>query len=306
MANFMSPNNYLDPKTGRPRVGINRNWVYSEKYDGERAIYNGKTLVSKNNMPIKCPTWFTEMLEIAGTRLDGELYFGRGNWGKTGILRAKKLDEQAWKNIKYMIFDIPDADLMEYLPERLAKLQLIIRRIRSNWSHTWPCPFHVVDFIPYTGKPTLTSYFNQIVSAKGEGLILRNTISYYHYGKSDNILKYKPIQDCEVEIIDYVDGNGRNAGRLGSFKVRELLNPRIVFSVSGLTDNIRNNYKRTHPIGTVITVLYTERTVTGKPRFPRYKGIRVDNITSDGQIAQGKPIKSPRKIIRIRIKKPVT
>jgi len=73
-------------------------------------------------------------------------------------------------------------------------------------------------------------------------------------------------------------GNGKFSGMLGSFQVKLLSKPTVKFGVSGMPLSIRQNYKTSHLIGTIITVCYTELTKTGKPRFPRYKGIRHDVI----------------------------
>ena len=64
---------------------------------------------------------------------------------------------------------------------------------------------------------------------------------------------------------------------LGSFECRLLKgNTEKIFRVSGMVDAIRANYKETHPIGTIITVIYNELTKTGIPRHPRYLRKRDD------------------------------
>ena len=53
------------------------------------------------------------------------------------------------------------------------------------------------------------------------------------------------------------------------------------FSVSGMDDEVRENYKETHPVGTVITIEYSGKTASGKPRSARYMRIRDDVIIKD-------------------------
>ena len=36
------------------------------------------------------------------------------------------------------------------------------------------------------------------------------------------------------------------------------------FSVSGMDDEVRENYKKAHPVGTVITIEYSGKTASGK------------------------------------------
>ena len=48
-----------------------------------------------------------------------------------------------------------------------------------------------------------------------------------------------------------------------------------------MDDEVRNNYKETHPIGTVITYEHSGKTESGKPRFARYLRKRDDVIVKD-------------------------
>lgn len=260
---------------GKPLFSV-VNWVMSEKYDGQRAIWDGKNLTSRYGNIILIPDWFRSLLELSDHPIDGELYFGRGKFGMTGIFRATKVDEFLWERAKFMIFDIPNPKLGKNLFERIEQLKLTVRVMSKNWSADRPLPIEVVSYEPVVSKKNIDEKFNSIVEAGGEGLILRNPYSLYEFGESSHILKYKPYQDSEAVIIGYNAGNGKFTGMLGSFTVRDLDNPKITYNVSGLNNEIRRNYKKTHPIGTVITVCYTELTAAKKPRFPRYKGIRAD------------------------------
>ena len=53
------------------------------------------------------------------------------------------------------------------------------------------------------------------------------------------------------------------------------------FSISGMDDNIRNNYKYSHPIGTIISYSHSGETSIGKPRFARYIRIREDVVIKE-------------------------
>ena len=44
-----------------------------------------------------------------------------------------------------------------------------------------------------------------------------------------------------------------------------------------MDDEIRSNYKETHPVGTVVTFQYNDTTKNGTPRHPRYLRIREDH-----------------------------
>ena len=47
-------------------------------------------------------------------------------------------------------------------------------------------------------------------------------------------------------------------------------NKKAIFTISGMDDSIRKNYKKTHPIGTIVTFTYMGLTESGIPRHPNY------------------------------------
>ena len=106
--------------------------------------------------------------------------------------------------------------------------------------------------------------------------MLREAGSNYEQKRSNTLLKMKPVHDCECKIIGYKAGTGKYQGMLGSFRCSLIEDPTIEFNLSGMDDNIRRNYRQTHPIGTVITIQFNDKTNKGIPRFPRYLRIRSD------------------------------
>ena len=88
----------FDPKT----------YLVSEKLDGVRAFWDGQSLRFRSGLPIAAPDWF-----IAGlpkTPLDGELWLGRGRFDElSGTVRKKLPVETEWRQLRYMVFDLPGA-----------------------------------------------------------------------------------------------------------------------------------------------------------------------------------------------------
>ena len=87
-------------------------------------------------------------------------------------------------------------------------------------------------------------------------------------------MKVKPHFDDECKIIGYKEGTGKYQGMLGAFKCQLVKNPAIKFDTSGMNDEIRANYKKTHPIGTIITFVHMGFMKSGVPRHPNYLRIR--------------------------------
>lgn len=57
---------------------------------------------------------------------------------------------------------------------------------------------------------------------------------------------------------------------LGAFNCELVKNKKINFTISGMDDTIRQNYKTTHPLGTIVTFTYMGLSEKGVPRHPNY------------------------------------
>ena len=266
---------------GNPNASV-IGWWMSEKFDGYRAIWNGRCFKSRTNNRFSVPRWFSEMMP-QGVALDGELWMGRGRFNKCGLFRRirpkKTADREQWEQdwadagVIYKVFDLPNSQLK--FEERMMKLKNIIsKQIVSEFVFkgafiikTFPLEF--TEQIKINSRDQLEDKFNNVVSNNGEGLILREPLSIYERRRSPSMLKYKLQADMECKIIGYKDGTGINKGRLGSF-ICQFLNKDTVFTVGGMNTDVRKKYKTTHKLNTIITIQYNGFTSGGKPRHPRY------------------------------------
>ncbi|HLN86448.1 MAG TPA: hypothetical protein VK200_08285, partial [Candidatus Limnocylindrales bacterium] len=83
-------------------------YLVSEKYDGVRAIWDGKVLRFRSGRPVNTPAWF--VAKLPGQALDGELWLARGRFeALSGIVRKSEPRDEEWRQIKYMVFELPDA-----------------------------------------------------------------------------------------------------------------------------------------------------------------------------------------------------
>jgi DNA ligase-1 len=265
----MKAMSYLDKKTGKPQYSPT-GWYVSEKFDGQRAHWSPskQRLFSRYGNMIHAPAWFLDHFRHITIPLDGELFMGYGNWGLTGTFRSADINletEGMWRKAKYMIFDIPDTEAGTYL-ERMTQLEKLDLQT----------PLIVVKRTLIDTRKTLEDIYQDILKRGGEGVMLNNPGAFYHDGRTEHILKYKPIMNEECIVIGYKPGNGKYRGKLGSFIVWPVDDGVPIrkneFSISGMTDIVRSNYQKTHPIGTVLSYSCNDYTKSGKPRFPRYKG----------------------------------
>jgi len=101
------------------------NYLVSEKYDGVRAVWDGKTLRFRSGRPVGAPAWF--IAKLPREPLDGELWLGRGRFESlSGIVRKTEPEDEEWRQIKYMIFELPEAP--GTFGERARRIKEIVAR----------------------------------------------------------------------------------------------------------------------------------------------------------------------------------
>ena len=92
----------------RPNFQIDA-YLVSEKFDGIRAIWDGKTLQFRSGGLIHAPRAFTQQLP-ENIALDGELWLGYERFeALSGTIRATKPDAAAWAGVQYHVFELPNA-----------------------------------------------------------------------------------------------------------------------------------------------------------------------------------------------------
>lgn len=240
-------------------IDLKKYWV-SEKFDGVRAFWNGRQLISRQGNVIKAPGWFTAVLPE--DQLDGELWLARGQFDRlSGIIRRLSVDDSDWLVVKYMVFDIPNSPLI--FDNRLEKLKVIIREINK--------PFiQLVKQEKFATHELLMQRLDDVVAGGGEGLMLHLGSSTYKKFRSDDLLKLKKYADAEAVIIKHFAGKGKYKGMLGSVLVET--DKGIRFKIgSGFTDAERKNPPS---IGSIITYKYSGFTNKGTPRFASFLRLR--------------------------------
>ena len=213
----------------------------------------------------------------SGIALDGELFLGRENFQKCGIFRKKIPDDKEWKeaDVKYHIFDAPSHDGLFMERYKFIK-EFIEKKCKSNKviKKGKKCPLVLTEQIKVSNEKEVNVIFNSLIKKGAEGVMLRAPNSPYEGKRTAHLLKYKKLFDAECRIIGYKKGTGKYRDLLGSFKCELISNPKIKFDISGMNDNIRNNYIKTHPIGTTVTFTYMGLSTSGVPRHPQYLRIR--------------------------------
>ena len=239
----------------RNQVDVSQ-YLVSEKLDGVRAIWDGETLRFRSGKQINAPHWFLEGLPT--TPLDGELWLGRGKFERlSGIVRKDVPDDSEWRQVRYMIFELPGA------PGTFGERAEAMREIAHQAYVPW---LREIEQFPVVDRDSLQKRMNEVVKAGGEGLMLHRADAQYETGRSDTLLKMKPWEDAEAVVIAHQPGRGKYAGMLGALRVRTA-DGREFSLGTGFSDEQRRNPPQ---VGTIVTYRYRDLTGSGLPRFPSF------------------------------------
>ena len=237
-------------------------YLVSEKLDGVRGIWDGQTLRFRSGKTINAPTWFLDGLPKRP--LDGELWMGRGTFERlSGIVRREVSDDAEWRQVRYMIFELPGAP--GTFAQRAEQIRETVKQANVPWLREIE-QFRVVD------PDSLKKRMKEVVKAGGEGLMLHRADAPYETGRSDTLLKMKPWEDAEAVVIGHLPGKGKHAGQMGALRVRA--EDGREFSLgSGFTDRVRRDPPA---VGTTVTYRYHDLTRSGLPRFASFLRVRLD------------------------------
>ena len=231
-------------------------WV-SEKYDGVRGYWDGSQLLTRSGERIHAPDWFTAHWPT--TALDGELWAGRARFEQAvSTVRQQIPNDAAWRELRYMVFDLP-AHPGTFTERRAARQQLL-----ADLAQPW---VQAVDNTPAPDDAAaLQAQMQATVAAGGEGLMLNRGSALYHVARSDDLLKLKPHDDAEAQVIGYVPGQGKHAGRMGALLVQTTDGQHLKLG-TGFSDAER---EQPPAVGSWVTFRYRGLTRLGVPRFASF------------------------------------
>ena len=231
-------------------------YLVSEKYDGVRGVWDGRTLRFRSGRVVPAPAWFTA--QLPAEPLDGELWLGRGRFDElSGIVRKDVPVDAEWRSLRYMVFELPgSAGSFESRARRIAEI---------TQRATWP-QWMAVAHTPVADRAALQSRLAATVAQGGEGLVLHLASAPYGTGRSDALLKLKPSLDTEATVVAHHAGKGKYEGVLGALGVRTPAGRQFLLG-TGLSDAQRRDPPA---IGSVVTYRYRDLTSTGLPRFASF------------------------------------
>ena len=255
----------LAVRAGSPALLLAREWpaaadptgfLVSEKFDGVRALWDGRGLRFRSGRPIAAPAWFTARLPLQP--LDGELWLGRGRFEATsGGVRRDRPEDAFWSALRYQVFELPAAGGV--FADRAAALTALCAQ--TGWPALQAAPQRTV-----ASRAALQRQLDAVMAAGGEGLVLHRADAPQAIGRGPWLWKHKPLHDAEAVVLAHLPGQGRLAGQVGALQVKSEAG--VEFNIgTGLSDADR---QRPPAPGQRITFTHRGFTDGGVPRFASY------------------------------------
>lgn len=252
-----------------PRVQLASDWqpgrspqgfLVSEKFDGVRAVWDGKVLRFRSGRPISAPEAFLRVLPAQA--LDGELWLERGKFDRlSSVVRQAQPDEAAWARLSYWVFDAPA--LTGDFQSRSQALEALLQAVAAPQLR-WVEQYRLDDAL------ALQRRLDSVVEAGGEGLMLHRADASWRAGRTQALFKFKPEPDEEAQVLGYLPGQGRHEGLTGALLVQTPAGIRFALG-SGLSDAMR---REPPALGSWVSYRYRGHTPGGVPRFATVLRIR--------------------------------
>ncbi len=258
----------------------------SPKLDGIRCLIHNGVAVSRALKPIP-NKYIQEQLKGLSNGLDGELMLHRGDFN---AVQSAILSEDGEPDFYYAVFDIILDKPFE------DRLRIINKRVVPKAIYFGAIKVYSID--------ELQDKENYAIDDGYEGIMLRSPNSPYKFGRSTvkegYLLKYKRFKDDEAIITGFVEelhnenvaekdnlGHTKRSSKKAFLKPMQTLGSLSVvwndknFSIgtgfdAAMRKEIWNNQDKF--LGKSVTFKYQELSKYGIPRFPTFKGFRLENI----------------------------
>lgn len=216
--------------------------------------------------------------------LDGEIYkHGMAHQLINGLYMNETADSS---ELDFVVFDIivlndaRSADILGTYDKRREYLRNYIK----NASICDISNIYINAEEEASTSTEIEKIYNQYLRDGYEGAVVRHADGLYEIGttcerRSRRALKLKPVFDGEFEIAGYEEGKGRDKGviiwilKMPNGKLFKARPADTIEARRELYEKMETEFESNY-LGKMMTVIYTDTTKDGTPRFPRAKSIR--------------------------------
>jgi DNA ligase-1 len=268
--------------------------VCEEKYDGVRVICVIEDRIPKfytrafNELDSKFLTKIANQLLVISLGIDNIFFDGeltdldrKGVSGKVNQMLKGSPKESIGDDLLFNTFDIDPItsirggkgitpytqrrELLEKLFENTKTPNIVLAR---KWEAKT--------------KEELMPIYDQIVANGGEGVIMKDPTHVYECKRSKSWIKFKEVEDCDLEVTGWYPGEGKREGFIGGFDCKDLSGNYQVKVGSGFTEADLKMLSKDPDsyIGKIVTIQYNvpiEDKNGNKSLFlPRFIEVRSD------------------------------
>ena len=101
--------------------------------------------------------------------------------------------------------------------------------------------------------------FEQLLAAGQEGIILKTREGIWENKRSKALIKFKGELECDLRVVDWEEGTGKNVGRLGALVLESDCGGIRVNVGTGFSDADRDNISAESSIGRIVAIKYNAR-----------------------------------------------
>ena len=256
-------------------------WVVEPKLDGLRCIAiidktgtSAQLLSRAGNVLYNTEIVEKELLSlgVADVVFDGEII--AKDWNLTQSIAHSKEEHPDRGVLTLQLFDcLPISQWQTDVPsEPYEKRYDYLKSILKD-----DCP-HLAQVLglPVSTLDGATLLFDGYLLAGYEGVVLKKKDSVYSFGRSKDWRKWKPVITVDIPITGFMEGTGKNVGRLGAVYC-DLAGKKVKVG-SGFSDTERTDIweNKEAYLGRILEVKAQEVTKDGSLRFPRFLRFRTD------------------------------
>jgi hypothetical protein len=142
--------------------------------------------------------------------------------------------------------------------DRLIKLYACIGALQRDLRQL----SHLVTLV-YT-KKIASEYeakkiFEEFLAEGQEGIILKTKEGIWEDKRSKSLIKFKGELECDLRVVDWEEGTGKNVGRLGALVLESSCGGIRVNVGTGFSDADRNSITHANSVGRIVAVKYNAR-----------------------------------------------
>lgn len=243
-------------------------FIHMSKYWGIDIVFDGELLI----------------VDVVGKPLDRKT----GNGILNKAVKGTMSEEEAG-SVRATLWDaIPLEDFnkgvyKERYRDRVAKLSNALDDMRglSSFGHL----VHLVKQTKVNDIDEAQKVFLQYLDEGQEGIILKDYESIWEDKRSKGSIKFKGEMECDLRIIGWEEGTGKNVGRLGALRCATECGQLVTGLGTGFTDKDRDTIGP-DVVGKIVAIKYNakitdKRTGVHSLFLPVFLEIREDKTVAD-------------------------